>query len=90
VAAALLLGDLGQADAADARRRASEAAVDQRLANAHGLEDLRPTITGHAADAHLGHDFEQHIAHRFAVVRLELGRRRALVAPLAGHGPARG
>ena len=62
-----LLGDLGQADALDRRRRAEEVAVDELRGQADGVEDLRAAIGLVGRDAHLGHHLEQALADRLDV-----------------------
>ncbi len=56
------LGDLlcngGQIDAADARGRPREVAVNDRLVDADRLEDLRAAIARDRGDAHLGHGLD--------------------------------
>src|SRR5207249_29451 len=58
--------NVGKADAADLRRRAVEAGVDHLFTKADGLENLRATIAGEHADAHLAHDLEQAVFERLA------------------------
>ncbi len=58
------------ADAADARRRAGEVAVDQRLLEADGLEDLRAAVGLDRRDPHLGDRLEQPLADRLDDVAL--------------------
>ena len=59
-----LLGQNLEADAADARRGAGEVAVDQRLLQADGLEDLRAAVGLDRRDPHLGDRLEQALADR--------------------------
>src|ERR1044071_8495609 len=59
VAVQRLLGQLLQRDAADARRRPAEVAVDDRLVQADGLEDLRPVVGQDRRDPHLGDGLQQ-------------------------------
>ena len=73
VAQQRLAGDLGQPDAADARRDPGEPAVDRLLTDADRLEDLRPLIARQAGDAHLAHDLQQALVERMHVVVRAVG-----------------
>ena len=77
-----LLRDDVDADAADARRRPREVAVDERLLEADRLEDLRAAVALQRRDAHLGHHLEDALVERLDVVaaspsRASRPRRRA-------------
>ena len=63
-----LLGDLVEADAAEAADGAGEVLVDQLLAEADGLEDLGAGVGRDRGDAHLGHHLEDALAGRLDVV----------------------
>ncbi len=67
VAAHGLFRDFGQADALDARVRAGEIFVDEVLAQADGVENLRAAIGLIGRDAHLGHHLEQAFVDRLDV-----------------------
>ena len=54
-----LVGDLLVADAAERRRGAFEALLDDLVADAQCLEDVRAAVAEQRADAHLGHDLQQ-------------------------------
>ena len=60
-------GDLGQADAADPRRRLVEVAVDELLVQPDRLEDLGTSIALDRADAHLGHHLDDPFLDRLAI-----------------------
>ena len=62
VAGGHLGGDLVEPDATEAADRAGEVLVDQLVAEADGLEDLRAGVAGDGADAHLAH----HLQHALA------------------------
>jgi hypothetical protein len=62
-----LAGDLLEPHAADPRRGLLEVAVDERLAQADRLEDLRPAVALEGADAHLGHHLDDPLLDRLAV-----------------------
>ena len=62
-----LLRDLGEADAFDARVRAGEILVDEVLAQADRVENLRAAIGLIGRDAHLGHHLEQALVDRLDV-----------------------
>ena len=70
-------GHIEEANAADLAGRAVEVFVHQRGVQAHGLKNLRPAVRHVGADAHLGHDFGQALAHRLDEVGLRLLRRGA-------------
>ena len=74
-----LAGDLLEADAADPRRGLVEVAVDELLAQADRLEDLRPAVALDGADAHLGHHLDDPLLDRLAV---------ACRRPRRGRSPA--
>ncbi len=57
-----------QVHALDARWRAGEILLDQRAAEADGLEDLGAAIALERGDAHLGEDLEQALADGLRVV----------------------
>jgi len=61
--------DFMEAEAADARGRAGEAAVDDFLGEPDRLEQLRRTIGPERRNAHFRHDFEEPLVHRLDVVR---------------------
>ena len=67
MAAHRLFRDLGQAHALDARMRAGEVFVDEVLAQADGVENLRAAIGLIGRDAHLGHHLEQAFVDRLDV-----------------------
>ena len=54
-----LFGDVVEIDAAEARGRPGEVALDHVGAEAEGLEDLPALVALERADAHLAHDLEQ-------------------------------
>ncbi len=58
VANRYFLGQLVEADAADAGCGAGEVFVDHILVQAHGFEQLRATVAHDGGDAHLRHDLE--------------------------------
>mmetsp|Transcript_33649 Transcript_33649/g.78720 ORF Transcript_33649/g.78720 Transcript_33649/m.78720 type:complete len:1205 (+) Transcript_33649:178-3792(+) len=63
-----LFGDVTEGEASDARRRAYESRVDELLADADGLEDLRAVVRGEQGDADLGEDLEDPRLERLARV----------------------
>ena len=67
MAAHRLFRDLGQPHALDASVRASEIFVDEILAQADRVENLRAAIGLIGGDAHLGHHLEQALVDRFDV-----------------------
>ncbi len=67
VAAHGLFGDLGEADALDTGMGAGEILVDEILAQADGVENLRAAIGLIGRDAHLGHHLEQALVDRLDV-----------------------
>ena len=67
VAAHRLFGDFGKTDALDAGVRAGEIFVDEVLAQADGVENLRAAIRLIGRDAHLGHHLEQALVDRLDV-----------------------
>ena len=69
-----LHGDLVEADAAEAADRAGEVLVDQLLAEADALEDLRAGVAGDGAHAHLAHHLEHALAGGLDVVLHRLVR----------------
>ena len=58
-------------------------AIDERLAQADGLEDLRAAVAGERRDAHLGHHLEDALVERLDVVldRLLVREARQLALP---------
>ena len=72
VALANLVGDVNEFEAADARNRAGEVAVDERAAETDGFEDLRAAIALDRRDAHLRADLEQALAERLDVALARL------------------
>ena len=62
VAVERLAGQHAEPDAADARRGAGEVAIDERLLEADGLEDLRAAVALDGRDPHLGDRLEQRLA----------------------------
>ena len=73
------------ADAADARRRPREVAVDEALLEADGLENLRAAVALQGRNAHLGHHFEDALVERLDVVERRLLARHALDHALRDH-----
>ena len=61
-------GHLGEADAADRRLGLGEVLVDERRAEADGVEDLRAAIGLEGGNAHLRHHLEDALVHRLDVV----------------------
>ena len=61
--------DLGQANAAHARRRLVEVAGDKLLGEADGLEDLGASVTLDGADAHLRHHLDDALLDGLAIPR---------------------
>ncbi len=59
-----LLGDGVHVDAAQLAGRPGEVAVDERLRETHGLEDLRAGVGGDGGDAHLAHHLQDALAER--------------------------
>ena len=72
------------ADAFDARRRPGEVPVDERLAQADGLEDLGAAVAGERRDAHLGHHLEDALVERLDVVAARPSRASGRAAAPAG------
>ncbi len=75
-------GDLEEPDALDDAGGAGEVLVDERLAQADRLEDLRAAIALVGRDAHLGHHLVEPLADRLhvlllRVLRLDVADRRA-------------
>ena len=68
VAQARFPGDDIDADAAHARGRVREEAIDEFRIEADGLEDLRAAVAGERRDAHLGHHLEDALVQRLDVV----------------------
>ena len=62
VAVERLAGQHAEPDAADARGGAREVAIDERLLEADGLEDLRAAVALDGRDPHLGDRLEQGLA----------------------------
>src|SRR5581483_9005351 len=56
--------ELTKSDAADARRRSREVAVDERLRKADRLEDLRTAVRRDGRDPHLRDRLQQPLADR--------------------------
>ena len=67
-----------QADAFDARSRAGEVLLDQRLVQADGLEDLRAAIALQRGDAHLREDLQQALVDGLLVILQRLFERDAV------------
>ena len=61
-------GDLLQANAAYARRRAGEVFVNDILIQSNRLEDLRTRVTLHGGNTHLREDFDDAFRHGLDVV----------------------
>ena len=86
VAIERLAGQHAEPDAADARRGAGEVAVDERLLEAHRLEDLRAAVALDGRDPHLGDRLQQALAQRLDDPLLGLvGVLDAGDAPVAGE-----
>ncbi len=68
VAGRHLAGQFVEPDAAELADRAGEVLVDERLAEADRLEDLRPGVGRHGRDAHLRHHLEHALVARLDVV----------------------
>ncbi len=73
VARQRFLGDVGETEALDLRIRAGEGIGDHVGVNADGLEHLCAAVAGQRGDAHLGHDLEQALFERVAVVLTRRG-----------------
>ena len=73
------------ADAADTRRGPREVAIDERLFEADGFEDLRAAVALQRRDAHLGHHLEDALVERLDVVERGLFARHAFDDPLGDH-----
>ena len=84
VAPAHLFGNHVDADAADARHRVREVAVDERLVQADRLEDLRAAVALQRRDPHLRHHLEDALVERLDVVRDRLVAVDARAASPAG------
>ena len=80
-----LLGDDLDADAADARRRPGEIAIDEGAIEADRFEDLRAAIALKGRDAHLGHHLQDAFVERVNVVLDRLLVRDADEQPLLDH-----
>ncbi len=77
--------DLGQADAADARRGVGEVLVDEGLVEADGFEDLRAAIGLDRGDAHLGHHLHETLVHGLdEITHRRLVQRLVALAALDG------
>src|SRR3954469_8837585 len=63
-------GDEIEADAADARRRSDEVAIDERRAQTDGFPELGAAVTLESGDAHFGHHLQEALAHCFDEVGL--------------------
>ena len=61
-------GNVKNANAFNAGRRAGKVFVDGFAGNTNGLEQLRTAVAHVGGDAHLGHDLGQAFAHRLDVV----------------------
>src|SRR6185369_1616003 len=72
--------DLVEAGAADTRRRAREAQVDDLAMQSDDLEQLRAPVAGNRRDAHLRDDLEQPLANATPITAADLRRRFALSA----------
>ncbi len=81
VAGQRLLRDFLEAEAHDLRDSAGEGEGDDVGVQADGAEDLRAAVAGERGDAHLGHDLEQALFQRGAIV---LRDRRGLERLFAG------
>ena len=68
MAAQRFLGEHIQVDTLDAAGRPLETALDHLLAQADGLENLRPLVRLQGRDADLGHDLEHAIDHALAII----------------------
>ena len=68
------LGNHIEANAADARRRPGEVAIDEVFVEADGLEDLRAAIALDRGDAHLRDDLDDAFVDRLDVVGNRLVR----------------
>jgi len=68
VALRRLVGQHVQVSPLDARRRAAEIALDHRPAQPQRLEDLRPVVALHGADAHLGDGLDYALGRSFQVL----------------------
>jgi hypothetical protein len=62
-----LVGDFGQADALDGRRRAEEVLLDELAGQADRVKDLGTAIGLVGRDAHLGHDLQDALVDRLDV-----------------------
>ena len=78
VALGRLAGDDVEADATELAHRAGEVALDERLRQTDGLEDLGAAVGRDGRDAHLGHDLEDTLAERLDEVGDGLLGRHAL------------
>ena len=79
------LGYDRDANAADARGRAREVLVDERLLDPHRLEQLCAAVALDRRDTHLGHHLEDALVERADVVLHRLLVRDADEDPLADH-----
>ena len=91
-----VLGQDVERGALDARRRAAEAPVDDRLVEAQRLEDLRALVARECGDAHLGHDLEDaavaavlEVANQLVVSKRLLNKALAVELEDALHGQVR-
>ena len=64
----LVVLEVVEIGAGDARHGAGEAQLDDFLVQADALEQLRAAIAGDGGDAHLGQDLEQALVGALAVV----------------------
>ncbi len=67
-----IVGDVVEVDAADGTRQPGEVLVEQLLADADGLEQLRTGVGRQRRDAHLGHHLQHALARGLDVVGLGL------------------
>ena len=84
-----LLGDHVEPDAAEPGRRAGEVLVDQRVAQADRLEDLRAAVGGDSGHPHLAHHLQHALAQRLHQVAHRLLRGDPGDDRAAGPGPPR-
>ena len=68
----VLLGHPFQPHAADAADGFGKVFIDERAAQAHGLEQLRTAVALHGGDAHLGHGLYHALYRRVQIPRLRL------------------
>jgi len=83
VARQVVLGDAAEPEVLGSGERG----LDQLLAQADRLEDLRAAVRVERGDAHLGHRLEDALLQRLDEIVLRLFERQALrVAPTLGQG----